>query len=116
MDDHQEEEMKSVGELSKVCSPNCSEMLVLGTKWKTGNSVVSEQTCTTDHKMDERLKQTISRLISSFHHTCEYKQCCYGRKHCEQMQIGTVMADFGQTDFGKFLKPQPQDPKTYIQS
>ena len=37
IDDHhfKEEEMKSVGELSKVCSQNCSEMLILGTYWKT---------------------------------------------------------------------------------
>ena len=36
IDDHhfQEEEMKSVGELSQVCVlSNCSEMLVLGTDW-----------------------------------------------------------------------------------
>ena len=30
-----EEELKSVGDLSKVCSQNCSEMLFLGTNWKT---------------------------------------------------------------------------------
>ena len=37
IDDHyyKEEELKSVGELSKVCSQIVSEMLVLGTYWKT---------------------------------------------------------------------------------
>ena len=30
-----EEEVKSVGELSQVCSQNCSGMLVLGTNWTT---------------------------------------------------------------------------------
>ena len=37
IDDHHfiEEEMKSVGELSHVCSQNCSEMLILGTNWTT---------------------------------------------------------------------------------
>ena len=37
IDDHhfKEEETKSVGELSHVCSQNCSEMLILGTYWKT---------------------------------------------------------------------------------
>ena len=34
-DHHFEEEMKSVGELSQLCSQNCSEMFVLGTNWKT---------------------------------------------------------------------------------
>ena len=30
-----EGEMKSVGELSQVCSQNCSEMLLFGTYWTT---------------------------------------------------------------------------------
>ena len=37
---------------------NCSEMLVLGTYWKARYSVVSEQTCTIDHEMDQSLWQT----------------------------------------------------------
>ena len=61
IDDHhfKEEEMKSVGELSHVMLSDCSEMLFLGTYWKTRYSMVSEQTCTTDHKMDQSLWQTI---------------------------------------------------------
>ena len=37
IDDHhfREEEMKSVGELSQVCSQNCSEMSISGTYWET---------------------------------------------------------------------------------
>ena len=37
IDDHhfKEEEMNSVGQLSHVCISNCSEMLFLGTDWKT---------------------------------------------------------------------------------
>ena len=37
IDDHhfKEEGLKSVGELSQVCSQFCSEMLILGTHWKT---------------------------------------------------------------------------------
>ena len=53
IDDHhfKEEELKSFGELSKVCS----QMLILGTDWKTRYSMVSEQTCTIDHKVDQSL-------------------------------------------------------------
>ena len=36
---------------------NCSEMFILGTYWKTWYSMVSEQTCTIDHKMDQSLWQ-----------------------------------------------------------
>ena len=38
---------------------NCSEMLKLGKNWKTSCSMVSEQTCTIDFKMDQSLWQTI---------------------------------------------------------
>ena len=39
----------------KCMLSNCSEMLILGTYWKTRYSMVSEQTCTVDHKMDQNL-------------------------------------------------------------
>ena len=57
IDDHQfkEEEMKSLGELSKVCSQIVLKMFTLGTFWKTRYSMVSEQTCTIDYKMDQSL-------------------------------------------------------------
>ena len=44
IDDHhfKEEELKSLGELSKVCSQIVPEMLILGTNWKTWYSMVSE--------------------------------------------------------------------------
>ena len=38
---------------------NYSEMLIPGTNWRTGYSLVSQQTCTIDHKMDQSLWQTI---------------------------------------------------------
>ena len=71
IDDHhfKEEEMKSVGELSHVCSQNFSKMLKLGTNWKTGYSMVSEHTCTIDYEMDQGLGQTsesIDFIYSSY--------------------------------------------------
>ena len=74
IDDHhfKEEELKSVGELSEVCSQICIKLLVLGTYWKTRYSMVSEQTCTIDLKMDQILvHKRLSRLISYIHHKCE---------------------------------------------
>ena len=57
IDDHhfKEEELKSVGEFFKSMLSNCSEMLILGTYWTTGYSMVSEQTCTIDDEMDQSL-------------------------------------------------------------
>ena len=41
---------------------NWLKMLILGTYWKTRYSVVSEQTCTIDHKMDQSVWQTIKSI------------------------------------------------------
>ena len=48
-----EEEMKSVGELSKVCSQIVLECLYLARIGRPDFLVVSEQTCTIDYKMDQ---------------------------------------------------------------
>ena len=54
---------------------NCSEILVLGTYWKTWYSMVSEQTCTIDHQIGPKpCDKRLNRLIFYIHHTCEYKQ------------------------------------------
>ena len=57
LDDRQlkEEELKSVGDLSKVCSQIVLKCLYLGTYWKTCHSMVSEQTC----KIDEEMVQSL---------------------------------------------------------
>ena len=57
IDDHhfKEEELKSVGEFVNSMLSNCSEMLILGTHWKTRYSMVSEQICTINYKMDQSL-------------------------------------------------------------
>ena len=84
------EALKSVGELSKLCSQNCSEMLILGTYWKTRYSMVSEQTCTIDHKMDQSMWQTtisFDLLHSSYKWIQTILSC---GKHCKTMQIGSV--------------------------
>ena len=92
IDDHhlKEEELKSVGELSNVSSQNCSEMIVLGTYWKTWYSLVSEQTCTIDYEMDRSLWQTtisFDLLHSSYKWVWTILSC---GKHCKIMQTGTV--------------------------
>ena len=49
--------------------PNCSEMFILGTNWKTRYSMVREQTCKIHDKMDQSLWQTpesIDFLYSSY--------------------------------------------------
>ena len=60
INDHhfKEEELKSVGKLSQVCSQivlKCSKLCTYST---TRYSMVNEQTCTIDHKMDQSVSQT----------------------------------------------------------
>ena len=56
-DDHpfKEEELKSVGELSKICCQIVLNCLYLARIWTTRYSMFSEQTCTINHKMDQGL-------------------------------------------------------------
>ena len=60
IDDHhfKEEEMKSVGDLSKVCSQIVQKWLIFGKNWTTWYSMVSKQTCTSSHQMDRSVWQT----------------------------------------------------------
>ena len=69
---------------------NCSHMLLLGTNWKTWYSMVSEQPCTIDFKMDQSLCQTpesIDILHSSYMWIQAVLLC---GKHFQIMQTGTV--------------------------
>ena len=69
---------------------SCCEKSILGTYWTTRYSVVSEQTCTIDHKMDQSLWQTIISfdLLPSWYMWLQTILSC--GKHCQTMQIGTV--------------------------
>ena len=91
-DDHhcKEEELKSVGELSKVCSQIVLKCLYLerigrpDILWSVNKLARSITEWT---KASDKL---LSRLISYIHHTSEYKQCCHVGSTATKMQIGTV--------------------------
>ena len=92
IDDHhfKEEELESVGELSKVCSQivlKCLNLARIGRPdilWSVDKLTRSITIWTKD--CDKRL----SRLIAYIHHTCEYNLYCCVAKYCQTMQIGTV--------------------------
>ena len=92
IDDHQfwRRRIEIRGRIVKQMLSNCSEMLILGTYWKTRYSMVSEQTCTIDHKMDQSLWQTVISfdLLHPSHMWLQTTLSC--GKHCQTMQIGTV--------------------------
>ena len=75
IDDHhfKEEELKSVGELPKLCSPIVRKCLYLARPdilWSV-NKLARSIT-----KWTKACGKRLSRLISYIHHTCEYKQYC----------------------------------------
>ena len=83
-----EEEMKSVGELSQVCSQivlKCLYLARIGRPdilWSVNKLARSLTKCT--KACDKRL----NRLISYFHHTSEYKQYCHVGNTAKQCRLG----------------------------
>ena len=79
IDDHhfKEEELKSVGELSKVCSQivlKCLNLARIGRRdilWSANKLARSIK------KWTKACDKRLSRFISDIHRTCEYKQCCH---------------------------------------
>ena len=102
IDDHhfKEVELKSVRELSKVCSQivlKCLHLARIGRPdiLRSVNKLARSITKWTKAR-DKRL----SRLISYIHHTCEYKQYCYVGNTAKQCRLGL----FQDSDFAGDLE------------
>ena len=97
IDDHhfKEEEMKSVGELSHVCSQNCSEMLILGTIGRPDILWSVNKLARSITKWTKACDKRLNRLISYIHHTCEYIQYCHVGNIGKQCRLGL----FQDSDF-----------------
>ena len=105
IDDHhfKEEELKSVGELPKVCSPivlKCWYLARIGRPdilWSVNKLARSIAKWT--RACDKRL----NRLISYIHHTCEHEEYCHVDYTAKQCRLGL----FQDSDFaGEILKTQ----------
>ena len=94
-DHHLKEEMKSVGELSQVCSQivlNCLYLARIGRPdilWSV-NKLARSIT-----KWTNACGKRLNRLISYIHHTCEYKQYCHVGNTAKQCRLGL----FQDSDF-----------------
>ena len=86
IDNHEfkEDELGSVGELSKVCS-NCSELSVFGSNWQTWYLMVCKQACSCHHEVDESMRRTFCTfdLLHSSHKWTQTILSC--GKHCTTM-------------------------------
>ena len=102
IDDHhfKEEEMKSVGESSQVCSQIVLKCLysarigrpdILWSVNKLARSIT---------KWTKAFDKRLNRLISFFHHTCEYKQYCHVNNTAKQCRLGL----FQDSDFAGDLE------------
>ena len=79
IDDHhfKEEEMKSVGELSQVCSQIVLKCLYLARIGRPDILWSVNKLARSITKWTKACDKRLNRLISKIHHTCEYKQYCH---------------------------------------
>ena len=102
IDDHhfKEEETKSVGELSNICSQIVLKCLYLARIGRPDIlwSVNKLARCIT--KWTKACDKRLNRLISYIHHTCEYKQYCHVGNTAKQCRLGL----FQDSDFAGDLE------------
>ena len=85
----------------KYMLSNCSEMLKLGKNWTTWYSIVSDiRFARSITKWTKACDKRLNRLISYFHHTCEYKQYCHVGNTSKQCRLGL----FHDSDFAGDLE------------
>ena len=79
IDDHhfKEEEMKSVGELSQVCSQIVLKCLYLARIGRLDILWSVNKLARSITKWTKACDKRLNRLISYTHHTCEYRQYCH---------------------------------------
>ena len=102
IDDHhfKEEEMKSVGELSKVCSQIVLKCLYLARIGRPDILLSVNKLARSITKRTKACDKRLSRLISYIHHTCEYKQYCHVGNTAKQCRLGL----FQDSDFAGDLE------------
>ena len=101
-DDHhfQEKEMKSVGELSQVCSQIVLKCLYLARIGRPDILWSVNKLARSITKWANACDKRLNRLISYIHHTCEYRQCCHVGNTAKQCRLGL----FQDSDFAGDLE------------
>ena len=102
IDDHhfKEEEMKSVGELSHVCSQIVLKCLFLARIVRLNVLWSVNQLARSITKWTKACDKRLNRLISYIHHTCEDKQYCHVGNTANQCRLGL----FQDSDFAGDLE------------
>ena len=102
IDDHRfkEEELKSVGELSKVCSEIVLKCLHLARTGRPDILWSVNKLARLITKWTKACDKRLNRLISYIHHTCEHKQYCHVGNTAKQCRLGL----FQDSDFAGDLE------------
>ena len=102
IDDHhfKEEELKSVGELSQVCSHIVLQCMYLARNGRPDILWSVNKLAPSITKWTKACDKRMNRLISYLHHTCEYKQYCYLGNTAKHCRLGL----FQDSDFAGDLK------------
>ena len=94
------EELKSVGELSKVCSQIVLKCVYLARIGRPDILWSVNKLARSITKWTKACGTRLSRLISSIHHTCDYRQCCHVGNTPKQCRMGL----FQDSDFAGDLE------------
>ena len=102
IDDHhfKEEEMKSVGELSHVCSQIVLKCLYLARIGRPDILWSVNKLARSITKWTKACDKRLNRLISYIHHSCGYKQYCHVGNTAKQCRLGL----FQDSDFAGDLE------------
>ena len=102
IDDHhfKEEEMKSVGALSQVCSDIVLKCLYLPRIGRPDILWSVNKLARSITKWTKACDKRLDRLISYIHHTCEYRQYCHVGNTAKQCRLGL----FQDSDFAGDLE------------
>ena len=101
-DHHFKEDLKSVGELSKVCSQIVLKCLYLARIGRPDILWSVNKLARSMKKWTKACDKRLSRLISYIHYTCDYKQYCYVGNTAKQCMLGL----FQDSDFAEILVTQ----------
>ena len=90
IDDHhfKKEEMKSVGELSHVCSQIVLKCLYLARIGRLDILWSVNKLARSITKWTKACDKRLNRLISYIHHTCEFRQHCHVGNTAKQCRLG----------------------------
>ena len=95
-----EEEMGSVGELSRVCSQIVLRCLCLARIGGPDISLSVKKLARAVPKWTKACDKRLARWISHIHHTCEFKQYCHAGNTAEHCRLGS----FQDSDFAGDLQ------------